>query len=248
MNRLIIPAIIGVLAAFTHYTYLSSKVRLSEYIVVKKPVRVGEEIKPDAIETIRLPGNESRLSKVFVPYSEKHNVIMAIAQRDLYPEDVLFWQDTWRDKDDSRGLQAGEMLVPIELNGIVVETKLLMPGKQIWFQISSESKDESSRKFQGKLSMTGPYRIVAVGAQREKQVHGEDEKEAESRLRGSERTITIPLKFQADGNPDEKSSQVMLADKEKRIVRIVFESSNPVARPFDKGDVVDDDSGAETAE
>jgi hypothetical protein len=240
MNRLLVPAIIGILAAFTHYTYLSSKVRLSEYIVVKKPVRIGEEIRPDAIETIQLPGDQTRLSKAFVPYSEKHNVIMAIAQRDLYPEDVLFWQDTWRDRDDSRGLRAGEMLVPIELNGIVVETKMLMPGKQIWFQISSEPKDEQSRKIQGKLSMMGPYRIVAVGAQKEKQVHGEDEKEADSRLRGSERTITIPLKFQTDGNPDEKSSQIMIADKEKRIVRIVFEPSNPSVRPMDKGDVVED--------
>jgi hypothetical protein len=248
MNRLLVPAIIGILAAFTHYTYLSSKVRLSEYIVVKKPVRIGEEIRPDAIETIQLPGDQTRLSKAFVPYSEKHNVIMAIAQRDLYPEDVLFWQDTWRDRDDSRGLQAGEMLVPIELNGIVVETKMLMPGKQIWFQISSEPKDEQSRKIQGKLSMMGPYRIVAVGAQKEKQVHGEDEKEADSRLRGSERTITIPLKFQTDGNPDEKSSQIMIADKEKRIVRIVFEPSNPSVRPVDKGDVVEDDTGVETAD
>jgi|688.fasta_scaffold20826_9 hypothetical protein len=248
MNRLLVPAIIGILAAFTHYTYLSSKVRLSEYIVVKKPVRIGEEIRPDAIETIQLPGDQTRLSKAFVPYSEKHNVIMAIAQRDLYPEDVLFWQDTWRDRDDSRGLRAGEMLVPIELNGIVVETKMLMPGKQIWFQISSEPKDEQSRKIQGKLSMMGPYRIVAVGAQKEKQVHGEDEKEADSRLRGSERTITIPLKFQTDGNPDEKSSQIMIADKEKRIVRIVFEPSNPSVRPVDKGDVVEDDTGVETAD
>jgi hypothetical protein len=248
MNRLLVPAIIGILAAFTHYTYLSSKVRLSEYIVVKKPVRIGEEIMPDAIETIQLPGDQTRLSKVFVPYSEKHNVIMAIAQRDLYPEDVLFWQDTWRDRDDSRGLRAGEMLVPIELNGIVVETKMLMPGKQIWFQISSEPKDEQSRKIQGKLSMMGPYRIVAVGAQKEKQVHGEDEKEADSRLRGSERTITIPLKFQTDGNPDEKSSQIMIADKEKRIVRIVFEPSNPSVRPMDKGDVVEDETGVETAD
>jgi hypothetical protein len=248
MNRLLVPAIIGILAAFTHYTYLSSKVRLSEYIVVKKPVRIGEEIRPDAIETIQLPGDQTRLSKVFVPYSEKHNVIMAIAQRDLYPEDVLFWQDTWRDRDDSRGLHAGEMLVPIELNGIVVETKMLMPGKQIWFQISSEPKDEQSLKIQGKLSMMGPYRIVAVGAQKEKQVHGEDEKEADSRLRGSERTITIPLKFQTDGNPDEKSSQIMIADKEKRIVRIVFEPSNPSVRPVDKGDVVEDDTGVETAD
>lgn len=248
MNRLVIPFMIGILATFSHYTYLSSKVRLSEYIVVKKPIRIGEEIKPDAIETIRLPGDKTRLSKVFVPYSEKHNVLMAIAQRDLYPEDVLFWQDTWRDRDDSRGLQNGEMLVPIELNGIVVETKLLMPGKQIWFQITSLTKDEPGDKTPGKLSMMGPYRIVAVGAQKEKQVHGEDEKETESRLRGSERTITIPLKFLIDGNPDEKSAQVMIADKEKRIVRIVFEPSNPSVRPIDKGDVVDEETNTEKAD
>ena len=105
-----------------------------------------------------------------------------------------------------------------------------------------------SRKIKGKLSMMGPYRIVAVGAQKEKQVHGEDEKEADSRLRGSERTITIPLKFQTDGNPDEKSSQIMIADKEKRIVRIVFEPSNPSVRPMDKGDVVEDETGVETAD
>jgi hypothetical protein len=40
----------------------------------------------------------------------------------------------------------------------------------------------------------------------------------------------------------------MIADKEKRIVRIVFEPSNPSGRPMDKGDVVEDEAGVETAD
>ncbi|MBI1324075.1 hypothetical protein GC170_12940 [bacterium] len=252
-KRSLIPVSLGLLAMLAHHSVLARKVRLSDYVVLRKPVSLGQEITNDAIAKVQLPGDEERLRKILVPWSQKHLVLMAVAQRNMFPDDVLFWQDTWRKENDTDGLEEDEKLVPLDLSGVIVETMLLMPGKLVWFEIAmdaepSESppvrrngKDEdeepSSEQWRSKgsgrnengrpqvIRNLGPYRIVTVGAQKEAKVPEEKTEEKSANLRGSGRSITIPLKYRANGVPDEKTEKLLLAAREKRITRVVFEAS-----------------------
>jgi len=140
-KRFMIPASLGILATLAHYSVLASKVKLSDYVVLKKPVAVGEEITLDAVAKVQLPGDEARLRKILVPWSEKHLVLLAVAQRNMFPDDVLFWQDAWRKENESDGLEEDEKLVPLDLSGVIVETMLLMPGQLVWFEIALDADD-----------------------------------------------------------------------------------------------------------
>lgn len=249
-KRYFIPVALGVLATLAHYSVLARKVKLSEYIVMKRPVLLGEEITSDAIASVKLPGDEERLRKILVPFSEKHLVLLAVAQRNLIPDDVLFWQDAWRKETDSDGLEADEKLVPLDLSGVIVETMLLMPGKLVWFEIAMEtdSADDGNERRGARnveddrsddgfrpgrrekdrpqvIRNLGPYRIVTVGAQKEVKVPEDETKDKARNLRGSGRSITIPLTYRPDGVPDAKTEQLLLAARDKRITRVVFEAS-----------------------
>lgn len=251
-KRFFIPVSLGVLATLAHYSVLARKVRLSEYVVLKKPILLGEEIRLDAIAKVKLPGDAERLRKTLVPWSQKHLVLMAVAQRNMFPDDVLFWQDAWRKGNDSDGLEADEKLVPLDLSGVIVETMLLMPGQLVWFEIDTDAEPGDSgqrhREVQSdeesaeddwrqretkrndsdrprKIRNFGPYRIVTVGAQKEVKVPEEATGQKTANLRGTGRSITIPLKYRANGVPEEKTEQLLLASREKRITRVVFEAS-----------------------
>lgn len=252
-KRLFIPVTLGVMATLAHYSVLARKVRLSEYVILQKPILAGEEIGLDAIAKVKLPGDAERLRKTLVPWSEKHLVLMTVAQRNMFPDDVLFWQDTWRKGNDGDGLGDDEKLVPLDLGGVIVETKLLMPGQLVWFEIALDSEtgdagqvrrggrieddepaDDEWRQGTAKqrenvrpqsIRNLGPYRIVAVGAQKETKVPEETTDEKSTILRGTGRSITIPLKYRANGVPEEKTEQLLLAARDKRITRVVFEAS-----------------------
>jgi len=64
-----------------------------------------------------------------------------------------------------------------------------------------------------------------VGAQKETKVPEDETKDKASNLRGSGRSITIPLKYRPDGVPEAKTEQLLLAARERRITRVVFEAS-----------------------
>lgn len=272
-KRFLVPVSLGILATLAHYSVLARKVRLSEYVVMRKPVLKGEDITSDAIAKVKLPGDEERLRKILVPWSEKHLVLMAAAQRNMFPEDVLFWQDAWRKESPGVGLEPGEKLVPLDLSGVIVETMLLMPGQIVWFEIIMDAEETetrerrrppedeeeapldegwrqrtSTRRETGrpkKIRNLGPYRIYSIGALKEASVPEDatKEKEKASNLRGTGRSITVPLKYREDNKPEEKTEQLILAAHEKRITRVIFEASNLSRTSEDETEIDAEDAG-----
>lgn len=223
-NKFALPIGLGIVAVFMTQNYISRKVQTTEFIVVKHPVKLGEKITPDSISKIKLPGDRAQLSKSFIPYDQKQNVIFTVAQRNLHDGDMLAWQDSDKTKIQIYGLKPHEVLLPIKTDGITVEKKQLMPGREVSFVVLKKPlKDDNSEMIED-IEIIGKYKIVTVGLQEEKMTT-QSENNPEDRARNNDQIFTVAVIPDKSKPLDDKGMALELAYLQKRIVQVVFHNS-----------------------
>jgi hypothetical protein len=217
-NKFAIPVALGLFAALMQYNYIKGKVKLYDFILIKRPIQVGERVTEDAIEKIQLPGEFKRIGRSLVPYAEKAQIIDSIAQRKLLSGDVLFFQDT--DYEGKyKGPSRGKMLMTIRLEGVSAESKLIEPGTVLEFVIANEKQETGSELDFKSIETLGPYKVTFVGAQ-----HKDDktynEKEGDDRKRNNDKNISVEVGMDDFGKPDARSKKLEQANLQRRIVSI----------------------------
>lgn len=224
-NKFALPIGLGIAAMFMQQNYISRKVQTHPFIVIESPIKLGEKITPASISVIELPGDKEQLSKSFIPHDQKQNIIFTVAQRDLHHGDILAWQDSDKTKMQIYGLKPHEVLLPIRTDGITVEKKHLMPGREVSFIVLKKPvKDESPEPVQD-IEIIGKYKIITVGLQEEKMTT-QAENNPEDQSRNNDQIFTVAVVPDKEKALDEKGMALELAYLQKRIVQVVFHNSD----------------------
>jgi len=230
--RLVIPLALGLSAAVINGMVVETRTASHPFVRIGREVKAGELIEGAALEQINLPGDVGDLRKSLVVYGDREVLIGTRAQRDLFPGDVLFWQDAAR-PDAAIPANDGEQILPVDLSGVAVETSLLFPGTFIDFWISlppvTGAMTVSNQKAQagsttggerGKFQRIGPFRLLSVGS-RFGQPSSAEENDRHV-PRGNERVISVAVKVRPDGQYEDASQQLLDAQAQKQIMAIAL--------------------------
>jgi hypothetical protein len=234
--RLVAPLTLGVVAAIINWIVVEGRTSATPYVRIRQEVRAGETIERGALGRVDLPGDPGDLRATLIPYGDADVVIGTRAQRDLFPGDLLLWQDATR-PDAAIPAEADERILPIDLGGVAVETSLLYPGSQLDFWIApppsfatatagaAATGDEMELQVavdpeKADYRLIGPFRILSVGNRFVQGPTGDDRRQSGSR--GNERVISVAVKVQPDGRYDASSQQLLDAHAQKRIMAIAL--------------------------
>ncbi len=211
-KKLLIPIALGVLAAGLNYAALSNQTTSASFIVLKENIKAGQLLEPDLLERIELPGNLESLSRTAVPYSMRQVLEGRPVSRDLEKGDLVLWRDTTPGPGE---LTAGkdEEALPISLDGLQVDPRLLRVGDEIGFLVdatpagSASAATATSARPQARtvIEYVGPFRILSVGDVVQRRAP--DQKES-----SVARTITVALK-RKDGRIEDDSMRKFLEAK-----------------------------------
>jgi hypothetical protein len=232
--RLVAPLTFGIVAAAINWMVVQSRTTAYPYVRVRQEVRAGEPIEKGALARVDLPGDPGAVRSTLVPFSDADVVIGTRAQRDLFPGDLLLWQDATR-PDAAIPAEADERILPVDLSGVAVETSLLYPGSLLDFWIAplqgdapapapSTGGDKVELQVAvdpeaGDYRLIGPFRILSVGSRFVQGPTGDDHGQGG---RGNERVITVAVQVQPDGRYDANSRQLLDAHAQKRIMAIAL--------------------------
>jgi hypothetical protein len=232
MLKLAAPAALGLLASFINWTIIKGQISPHAFVVVRQQVGVGEKIEGSALASLEVPGDPERLRKTLIPYEDRDVIIGTQSGRKLHPNDLVLWQDV---KRPDAGIEAGpdELILPIDLSGVTVETDLLYPGHFVDFWISPPkpdgrpaAHDAAAGAARSEYELVGPFRILSVGSDSD-QAALRGGAERRDRPRGNDRVISVAVKVQPNSSYDAASRRLLDAHAQKRIMAIVLRPSVP---------------------
>jgi hypothetical protein len=235
MLKLAAPAVLGALAGFLNWTIVRSQMAPHAFVVVRQQVKVGEKIEAVALARLEVPGDPERSRKTLIPYEDRDVIIGTRSQRELHPNDLVLWQDVQRPNAEIVA-EPDELILPIDLSGVTVETGLLFPGHLVEFWIAPPKPDGSPPAREATAAgsapldyqLIGPFRILSVGMDSD-QFAAQQSAERRERSRGNDRVISVAVKLQADGHYDAQSRRLLEAHAQKRVMAIVLRPT--VQRP-----------------
>jgi len=166
--KLLVPIVLGVVAAIVNYMVLSKSYEQVQFVVARDVIEKGEQFS-GRIETKGVPsGLSGSLASMAIPAKSQGLLSGQKATRDLQPGDLILYRDTTingsppMDFRDSR-----EVAKPVPLDGQRLGGASV--GDHAWFTIPAFEKSDSSTGrnivYSGVTQKLGPFRIIAIGEQ-----------------------------------------------------------------------------------
>ena len=236
-QKLLIPIVLGVVAAGLNYAALNNQTISASFLVLKENVKAGQLLEPDLLERIELPGNLESLSRTAVPYNMRQVLDGRPVSRDLEKGDLILWRDTTPGPGE---LTAGkdEEALPISLDGLQIDPRLLRVGDEIGFLIdatpavSAPAGTATSARPQPRtvIEYAGPFRILSVGDVVQRRAPDQKDPSAA-------RTITVALKHKGGHIENENMRKFLEAKwagrerQQQRILEVVLRPRQTTAAP-----------------
>ena len=202
--KLIVPIILGILAASLNWFVLKDKTTPGRYIKVKEDVKAGAQFAEDNLGLLEISADDGSLKETAVPYQHRSILFSNHSLRNLKKGDLVLWRDV------PALPEPGEDQLPVALEGAsVVHPRLLVVGNEITFVVAPglaaptpPAGSDAAKPAATDLKYVGPFRIVSVDGSLLRQ---EDNK-------GQERKITVALKL-VKGKADDNGRELMEAIK-----------------------------------
>ena len=168
--KLLIPIVLGVVAAIVNYMVLSKSYEQVQFVVATSAIEKGDSFS-GRVETKGVPsGLAGSLASAAIPAKSQGLLSGQKATRNLQPGDLILYRDTTingsppMDFRDDR-----EVAKPVPLDGNRLGGASV--GDHAWFTIPGFERSESSTgrnvAYKGQSQKIGPFRIIALGQQLE---------------------------------------------------------------------------------
>lgn len=211
--KLGIPVLIGVAAAALNYYAMSGVQKTSPFVVVKDDVKAGDRFEEENLDKVDLPGDQGAMAQTAIPYDGRAVLYGRPALRDLKKNDLVLWRDATPSPGDLTA-RPGEEALPVSLEGLHVEPKLIQVGDQIGFLIVNPPPPPTSPTPPKPTEppkpvepeYIGPFRVLSIGDVVNRRPG--DSKEARG---GDVRTITIALKLDGKSIADDNMRKFLAA-------------------------------------
>jgi hypothetical protein len=225
--KLGIPIVLGLAAGALNYWVLSGQQKTGAFVVVKDAVKAGDRLEEDNLDKVVLPGEPGSLATTAVPYADRSILYGRPALRNLAKNDLILYRDVTPSSGD---LVAGkdEEALPVSLDGLHVDPKLIQVGDQIGFLVANPPPADSAKPKAGEQpkpvepEYVGPFRVLSVGSVVNRRP-GDG-----APTGGDMKTITIALKLQGNSIKDDAMRKFLAAkysDAEggrRRILEVVL--------------------------
>jgi hypothetical protein len=195
MLRLIVPLIVGIVAAVLHFVVVSRKIPEEKFVRVTKAVRAGQKISPEALEsfTIMVAGEEdlAQIKKSILPWKYKASAFNVTAPRDFNAGDPVLWRD-------AQASQAGlnENALPISLMSTTVPLELLRVGQEVMFNVKTDAFISTNPALSrpATFESIGPFRLLSI----DDEVEIKFEKD-QTTTRTRDRTVCVAVTTDKEG-------------------------------------------------
>lgn len=170
--RLLLAILIGLAAAVLNWYWMSQERSYPEYAYVSEPIRVGEPITKDKLESVQVKGDKEVLGSVLVPWTQKELWYDRFASRDYSANSPLFQ----RDMEETRSTGTWDTLGPFVLVGVGNEPTAAFSGEQgslipvsgniLTLAVDESQAEEKSLLYRYLAAMRGEYYFNETATER----------------------------------------------------------------------------------
>ena len=234
--KILVPIGLFAAAAAINTIVITQQLAEQPYVIVRRQIVAGERFDPSALDLVSLPGDPERLRGTLIPGEDRDVILGMVSRRDLHPGDPVFWRDL-KKPSTTVELSPDELMLPVDLNGVPVETSLLFPGCRLDFCVAPAPADvrraphgpaDAEGAEPEGYQLIGPFRVLTVGRDATRAAAGAAsltlafDNEARPGSRGNERLISVAVRVQADGKYDRSARRLLEALAARRITAIVL--------------------------
>jgi hypothetical protein len=168
-KKLLIPLVLGVVAAGMNWYVLRQKLTLEGFVAVSHDLSAGHLLRAEDLEELRIGGDIGDFKKTAIPYQDKSVLISRTVCRPMQSHDIVLFQDLAPQRLEP-GPRADSM--PISLEGVAKVQGLLVVGDNIGFWIKKQSpaaensgiSNEDGSVPSNDTEYIGPFTLLSVGS------------------------------------------------------------------------------------
>lgn len=208
-QKLILPAVLGIVAAVCYYRAVAAQVTPSIFVRVKRPIAKGEIIRQADLQSLSLRGETESFRQTALTWMQAGRAIGARASRQIYSGDVLLLSDV--EIDDQiypipKGEEPREILISDQQSVAISVPDDLELGSQVRAYITKKGESEQQ--------IVGPFRVVKMVKS-----HREDRSADTRQL--VKIVLSVPRAGDDQADPQMASLNAFLFDPETRKVEFV---------------------------
>ena len=169
--KLIIPLVLGLIAAAFNFIALQSSVKEISFIKAKRDIEVGDVFDEGAVERLNVLAQHCEsLTDSAILFQDLGLLSGQVATRPIHAGDIIFYRDTEGLQGELYDFRQGDQAaLPVSLEGVTtppkmrvgdyVELKIPLPGETV------DPQNPTAPISAPKTKWIGPFRLVSVGAE-----------------------------------------------------------------------------------